>query len=87
MAKTLGQIVRTARENSDLTREQLAKKLKITPEYLGHIERDACVSVSDRVLGGLRKVLKSSVRPITMNMIEKHNKKTSAWWRDYRAKA
>ncbi len=37
---TLGHIVKAARKNNDLTREQLAEKLGITPRYLMSIENE-----------------------------------------------
>jgi len=36
----LGNILKTARKNMNLTREQLAEKLKITPRYLMSIENE-----------------------------------------------
>jgi len=36
----LGDILKTARKNNNLTREQLAEKLRITPRYLMSIENE-----------------------------------------------
>ena len=36
----LGEIIKTARKNNNFTREQLAKKINITPRYLMSIENE-----------------------------------------------
>lgn len=36
----LGHIIKTTRNNNNLTREQLAKKINITPRYLMSIENE-----------------------------------------------
>ena len=36
----LGDILKTARKNSDITREQLAEKINISPRYLMSIENE-----------------------------------------------
>lgn len=91
MAKSLGQVVRDAREAkfSELKytgpmRKALAKKLRISPEYLGHIERDSHVRVSPRVIDALRKVLGKSVSSITEAMVERHNKRSAQWYAAYK---
>lgn len=36
----LGEIIKNARKNNNFTREQLAKKINITPRYLMSIENE-----------------------------------------------
>lgn len=61
--KSLGELVRAKREALGLSREQLAKKVKVTPVYIGHIERDAPVHFSERLETEIGKVLKLKLSP------------------------
>ncbi len=78
---SIGATIRKARETKKLTREQLAKKLKITEGYLGHIERDAPVRLSERVVKGISKSLSLKLPTIGVN---RHNDKSTRWYRNYR---
>lgn len=85
MKKSIGQIIRDARESQDMTREQLAKKLKITPGYLGHIERDDAVHVSDRIYAAVKKMFGSKVSGFTSMEVWKHNVKARTVYKKYRS--
>jgi transcriptional regulator with XRE-family HTH domain len=52
---TLGEVLRGARNNADLSLRDLAKKLSVTASYLSDIENDRRVP-SEEVLGELAKV-------------------------------
>lgn len=54
---TIGSIIIKARENKKITRAQLAKKLKISDFYIGHLERNDPVTLSDSMIDRLKKVL------------------------------
>ena len=73
MSKSIGTMIETKREAKKQSREQLAKKLKITPGYLGQLENDsASVYLSDRVCTALEKSL--SIK-IPAKSVESHNDK------------
>ena len=80
---SIGKLIRTAREAKELTREQLAKRLALSATYVGHIERDDMVPVSERVAVAVKKVLGVSVAEAAR---QRHNKKASAWSKAYRAR-
>lgn len=80
--KTLGTIVRESREKRHITRQKAAKRLQITEGYLGHIERDAPVRVSPRVVIALKKM---GIK-VPSTLVEKHNIKSRKWYRAYRKK-
>lgn len=64
MQKSLGEVIRTAREKRHLDREALAKKLKITPAYLSHLENNAPVYFSERIVLAMNKILDLSERTL-----------------------
>lgn len=78
--KTVGNIIRSTREKSEMTREQLAKKLKITPVYLGHIERDDPVRISPRIVIALKKNLGRKISEID-GLVPGHNYFVNLWRR------
>jgi len=84
MDTSIGKKVRTARESKHLTRDQLAAKLELSAGYLGHIERDAPVHISDRIVHAIKKVLGISIKPVA---IQKHNKKSKSWYKNYTDRA
>lgn len=87
MAQSIGQIIRGARENKNFTREQLAKKLKISASYLAAVECDhESRHISERLIGALRKHLGARMSG-TAKMIESHNRRVRAWYRAYNKKA
>lgn len=49
MNVTLGFLIRNYREDKNLTRPQLAKRLSISPAYLGHLENDVAMPLSPRL--------------------------------------
>ena len=82
MAKeTFGATVRRARESLGWDRPTLAKKVKISAGYVGHIERSAPVPVSDKLLSKLQRALhlKSNHIPKMVQAInlaaQRYNKK------------
>lgn len=82
MGRTIGQVIKTARAESDMSREKLAAKLKISAGYLGHLECDNHVRLSDRVTKALRKFLKLKSTQLTDRLVETHNKKSAKYRRD-----
>ena len=74
--KTPGKTIRTAREAKGMTTEQLAKKIGISPGYLGHLERDSHVHLSDRVAAAVKKIL--GVRLVAA-AVKKHNDFARKW--------
>lgn len=73
MSKSIGKMIETKRVSKKMTREQLAKKLDITPGYLGQLENDsASVYLSERVEHLLESIL--SIK-IPAKAVENHNAK------------
>lgn len=77
---TIGKIIRTTREERELTRAQLAKKLAITPVYLGHLERDDPVRLSPRIVLCLKKHLGKKIGKIE-SLVDGHNYFVNMWRR------
>lgn len=63
-SKSVGSLIRAARDHLKLTREQAAKQVGISPAYIGHLERDAAW-VSEALIGKLAKGLKISATALT----------------------
>lgn len=77
-ATTALSIVKTAREAKKLTRDQLAKKIKVSPQYLAGIEGgSAAHSISDRVETALKKAL--GARALPHPLVDKHNAKVKQY--------
>jgi transcriptional regulator with XRE-family HTH domain len=81
MNATIGSILRAKRAKLKLTREQVAKRIKITPGYLGHLENDSHVRFSDELYKRLQKAIGVRI-PTQLRAV--HNKRASAWYRAYR---
>lgn len=77
--RTIGTIVKAARVLMELSREELARKVNVTSEYIGHIERDDPVRVSERLATALEKELKANNRIIVL--IDEHNVQVNNWRR------
>lgn len=75
---SIGQIVKETRELKGWSREQLAKKIGITPLYLGHIERNDLVRISERLIKEFKKNLGQSATPIAV-MSDHHNELVRLW--------
>lgn len=71
---TIGTVVRDARNAKNMSREALAKKLDITPQYLALIECDARVCVSERVLTILKKTLGKKIDTIKQGQVKRNNR-------------
>jgi transcriptional regulator with XRE-family HTH domain len=71
MQKSIGYIVCRAREKKGLSREQLAKAIKISQAYISFVERDRPVWLSKKLVTSLSKRLRVTI-PTTL--VEKHNK-------------
>lgn len=86
---TVGTCVRECREQKEMTRDQLAKRLKISKGYLSNIENDVPVSVSPRLIAGLKKTfnLGQSFMVNLEHITEKHNAKSRKWYKGFRDKA
>lgn len=74
--KTLGTALRNQREKKTLSREQVARKLKITPGYLGHLETDNYVHVSERLKIAFHKMFGIPKKQID-ELAEKANKRVA----------
>jgi transcriptional regulator with XRE-family HTH domain len=82
---TIGKTIRKARESRNITREQLAKRLKISASYLAQLECDShSRHVSERLEAGLKRVLKTGAP--AHSLVESHNTKVRKWYRVYLAK-
>lgn len=78
--ETVGSLIVSLREAEGTSREALAKKLKITPAYMGHIERDEPVRISPRIVESLKRFYGRKV-DLMANMIEGHNYYVRMWRR------
>lgn len=85
MRKKIGTLIRDAREKQNLTRERAARRIGISPGYLGHLERDAPVRLSDKLVQKL--ILKLRVPRRILALQPAHNRRSSLWYARYRAKA
>ncbi len=84
MTKSVGSIVRNAREKKSLTRDRAARLLKLSAGYLGQIERDAPIPISERIVEAIAKKLGPRLKP---EMVERHNKRSAKVYKRYRANA
>lgn len=78
---SVGQRIRSARGRRDLTRAEAAEKLGISAGYLGHLENDNHVHLSEAVLGKIRTSLQAT---IPAPEVESHNDAAREWYRSYR---
>lgn len=82
--ETFGAVVRRAREAMKLERDAAAKKLQISPGYLGHIERGvakasgSAVPVSEKLLGRIQRVFKLKSNHIP-NLVKANNEAASKY--------
>lgn len=81
MSASIGSIIRSKREKLKLTREQVAKKIKISKGYLGHLENDSHVHFSENLALKISKVLKLS-NAILKRRLKKFNEKSREWHRN-----
>ena len=84
--RTIGTIVKSARILRTLSLHDLAKRVKVTPGYISHIERDDPVHLSERLAKCLEKELKITARRIT-NLMWQHNVHALRYDRTRRKKA
>lgn len=83
MTKTIGQIITTEREKRSLSRTELAKKIDLSPGYLGHLERDGMVPLSE----GLRERIQKSLSiTIPATIVKTHNERAARWYKNYISK-
>jgi transcriptional regulator with XRE-family HTH domain len=76
---TLGDIIVQNRTKLKLTRERLAKKLKITSGYLGLLENDShSAHFSDRLAGDLSEILHVK-KSILDKLAIGHNRRKTAY--------
>lgn len=82
----LGTVLTAAREKSELTRDQVAKKLKITAAYYAMIENNKNAHCSDKVLGKLIHIfdIKESSTGKLSELQAAHNARASAIDKKYR---
>lgn len=74
MKLTIGMILRSTREEMLLSREQAAKRLKISAGYLGHLERDSHVPLSIGLISRFSREYGPGMRMLEKLVLE-HNKK------------
>ncbi len=81
MKKTIGIFVRNAREARLMTREALAKKLKVSTVYVSHIENEnPAANVSDRLIEGLHKYLGVPTKTVS-EFAKRHNARVTRYMR------
>lgn len=81
MKKTIGIFVRNAREARLMTRETLARKLKVSTVYVSHIENEnPAANVSDRLVKGLQKCLDLPAKTVE-EFAKRHNARVSRYMR------
>lgn len=78
----IGDIIRAKREQMNITRDQLARRIKITPEYLGHIERGAPAYISPRLQWEFKRVIGLDT---PQKLIDGQNKRNSDYYKPYRS--
>ncbi len=72
MKQSIGEVVKNKRISKKMTKSQLAKKLKLSLSYIGHIERNSPVRLSERIRVNLKYALGLS---IPKEEFDKHNNK------------
>lgn len=78
---TMGSLIRSFREERHLSREQLAKRLSISKGYLGHLENDVPIVMSQRLYEIFNNRLGLF---IPRSWQESHNMKARRYYRSYR---
>lgn len=71
MRKTIGNLIRRAREKKGLTREEAAKKIGISPRYFGFLEGDRYAHISPKTLKSMQHKIGLTNR--LGNLVEKNN--------------
>lgn len=72
MRKNFGMVLKESREAHDLSRDQLAKKLRISTHYVGHLENEnPAAPVSIKLLNKIQSVL--GLRKGAERLAELHN--------------
>ena len=82
----LGKIVRQAREKKGETIKDLAKKLDCSEAFAATIETHKHVSISPRLINGLKKHYRANSKEIE-RAAESRNKFGKKWQSQYRKKA
>ncbi len=86
MKTSIGTLIRNSRETRKLTRPQAAKLLGISPGYLGHLECDRPVHLSDALTAKLVKKLYLSAN-VLGRLRGAQAKRSVKWYAKHRAKA
>lgn len=84
--KSVGTIIRANRIKKNMTQAALAKKIKIHPGYVSHLECDYHVHLGDKTASRIIKILAlhSDTSEAFMKLREKHNEKSSRWYAKWR---
>lgn len=85
--KTIGTLIRDAREKKNLTREQAAKRLGISSGYLSRLEIDSYTAHLSPKLARVIIVKLGAKTYLQGKPLENHNRKTREWYRAYFKKA
>lgn len=85
MNKNFGTVLRLSREKNNLTREQLAKKVKVSAIYISHLENEnPAAPISMTLLDRIKKAIKIEIGAV--KLAERHNMKVRRY-RNARKKA
>lgn len=78
--KSIGEAVKSKRVAAKMTREDLAKELKISTSYVGHVERNSPVRLSDYLVYKIRRKFGNI---FTDQQVKRHNTKARKVIRNY----
>lgn len=79
MKKELGLMIRKYREKRELEREELARRLKITVAYVGHLENEAqAARFSEGLMTRVVKVLRLPKRKV-LALASAHNRRVKKY--------
>lgn len=83
--KSIGSAIKAQLVKLELTQKQAAKKVGLSPNYFGHICRDAAGTyVSEKAMG--RIVSRLKVARINRNTLERNNERAKRFLKIYRAR-
>ena len=74
---TAGLMIREARQTQNISREQLARKVAVSPAYIRNLEYNSKIALSDRLVNGLLAHLKLP-RVKFQKLVQRHRKQVRA---------
>lgn len=69
-----------------MTRPALAKRLGISPAYLGHLENDRPVRFSERIQERLQTIFGTKLMGFSEHQVKRHNQESLEYYRKVRIK-